>query len=268
MKRFDCSRTSWSRFLCRSCPQGPRSSICWEPSGQRLRVDDAALLQAEARLRLLVLREVVLLGILTCVEVIEDPKELVEPVISRQVLVAVAQVVLAELPGGVAQRLEHLGQGRIAVLDALLRARKPDRAQARAHRVLAQDEGRAARGARRLGVVIHEDHALVGDAVDVRRRAAHHSTMVGADIPHADVIAPDDEDVRLLRSECGSCPCGQQQAYPQDAQYEFHISLLFILFSRRSHMPNLRLGDSPCDSWSVPSYRRTPLRWLALGGRR
>jgi hypothetical protein len=102
--------------------------------------------------------------------VVQDPEELVEAVIGRQVLVAVAQVVLAELPGGVAERLEHLRKGWVAVLDALLRARKPDRAQARPHRVLAEDERRASGGARRLGVVIHEDHAVVGDAVDVGRR--------------------------------------------------------------------------------------------------
>jgi hypothetical protein len=46
-----------------------------------------------------------------------------------------------------------------------------------------------------LGVVIHEDHPFPADAVDVRRAAAHHAAMVGTDIPDADVVAPDDQDV-------------------------------------------------------------------------
>jgi hypothetical protein len=36
----------------------------------------------------------------------------------RQVLVAVAEVVLAELAGGVAERLEQLGDGRVLGLEA------------------------------------------------------------------------------------------------------------------------------------------------------
>ena len=46
--------------------------------------------------------------------------------------------------------------------------------------------------------MIHEDHAFLCDAVDVRRRSAHHPTVVGTDVPHPDVVAPDDQDVRLL----------------------------------------------------------------------
>ena len=36
------------------------------------------------------------------------------------------------------------------------------------------------------------------DAVDVGRFVAHQAVAVGADIGDADVVAPDDEDVRLL----------------------------------------------------------------------
>ena len=63
---------------------------------------------------------------------------------------------------------------------------------------LPHDERRAARGAARLAVVIGEQHALLADAVDVGR-AAHHAVRVGADIPHADVVAQDDQDVGFLR---------------------------------------------------------------------
>jgi hypothetical protein len=37
--------------------------------------------------------------------------------------------------------------------------------------------------------------AFAGDAVDVRRLVAHHAAVVVADVPGADVVTPDDEDV-------------------------------------------------------------------------
>src|SRR5262249_29355276 len=49
-----------------------------------------------------------------------------------------------------------------------------------------------------LGVAVGEDRPLLGDAVDVGRAVAHHAAVVGADVPVADVVAPEDEDVRLL----------------------------------------------------------------------
>ena len=55
-----------------------------------------------------------LLRLLLGVEVVEVAEELVEPVDRRQVLVQVAEVVLAELAGGVAVVLEQLGDGRVA----------------------------------------------------------------------------------------------------------------------------------------------------------
>ena len=59
------------------------------------------------------------LGLFLGVEVVQVPEELVEPVHRRQVLVAVAEVVLAELAGGVPERLQELGDGRVAGVHAL-----------------------------------------------------------------------------------------------------------------------------------------------------
>jgi hypothetical protein len=53
-------------------------------------------------------RIVAVLGLLLGVEVVEVAEELVEAVVGRQVLVEVALVVLAELAGGVALRLEDV----------------------------------------------------------------------------------------------------------------------------------------------------------------
>jgi hypothetical protein len=46
-----------------------------------------------------------------------------------------------------------------------------------------------------LGIVIGEERPFVGYAVDVRRPTPHHAAMVGADVPNADVIGHDDENV-------------------------------------------------------------------------
>ena len=78
-----------------------------------------------------------------------------------------------------------------------LRCRQPDFEKAGAHRALAGDECGAAGGAGLLAVIVGEDRAFIGDAVDVGRAVAHHATVVGADVPVADVIAHDDENVRL-----------------------------------------------------------------------
>ena len=75
--------------------------------------------------------------------------------------------------------------------------RHSDLGQAGADRVLAGDERGAAGRAALLAVVVGEGRAFVGDAVDVGRAVAHLAAVVVADVPPADVVAPEDEDVRL-----------------------------------------------------------------------
>ena len=84
-------------------------------------VDHAARAELLAECR--VLRVVGIFRLFFGVEVIEVAKELVEAVHRRQELVLVAQVVLAELAGGVAEGLEQFGDGRIFLLQADLGAR-------------------------------------------------------------------------------------------------------------------------------------------------
>ncbi len=78
-----------------------------------------------------------------------------------------------------------------------VRAGNADGGHAGAHRHLAHDERGATGRAAGLTVVVGEQDAVLGDAVDVGR-AAHHAVRVSADVPHADVIAQDDDDVGLL----------------------------------------------------------------------
>ena len=88
-------------------------------------MDHAALTEMEFFDRRRIFGEVVLLGIFAGVQVIEDAEEFVEPVVGRQMFVAVAEVVLAELPRRVAQRLEEIGDRRVFWLRALRRPGSP-----------------------------------------------------------------------------------------------------------------------------------------------
>ena len=175
-------------------------------AGQRAGVLDGAVgggLDDAARAELLaegrVLRVVEVLRLLLGVQVVEVAEELVEAVGGRQELVLVAEVVLAELAGGVAQVLERRGDGDVARLQADVGAGQADLGEAGAERRLAGDEGRAAGGAALLGVVVGEDRALLADPVDVGRAVAHQALGVDRQVGLADVVAEDDEDVGLLR---------------------------------------------------------------------
>ncbi|MNN50694.1 hypothetical protein D3C81_1652930 [compost metagenome] len=117
----------------------------------------------------------------------------------RQVLVAVAEMVLAELAGGVALGLQHFGEGHGLRLQPQRATRQADGGHAGADRQLPGNEGGAAGGAAGLAVVVAEDRAFLGDAVDVRCAVAHGATVVGAEVPQADVVAPDHHDVGLVR---------------------------------------------------------------------
>ncbi len=174
-------------------------------------VQDAARPEPLAEVREVLGRRVVRrLRVLLGVEVVEVAEELVEAVQRREELVAVAEVVLAELPGGVAERLEELGDRRILGAQADRRRRDPDLAQAGAEDALAGDERRSAGGAALLAVGVGEPHPLVGDAVDVGRAVAHQAVAVAAEVRDADVIAPDHEDVRALAVGHGTPSVGRR----------------------------------------------------------
>jgi hypothetical protein len=147
---------------------------------------------------LVVLRPVRAFGLFLGVEVIKIAEELVEAVHGRQVFIAVAEVVLAELPGCVAQGLKRLSNRDVARLKADRRAGNADLREARALGRLSGDEGRPARRAAVLRVIVGEHHALMGDAVDVRRLVADQPKRIGADVRLPDVVAEDDEDIGLL----------------------------------------------------------------------
>ncbi len=166
---------------------------------RRPRVDDAARAETLAETREVVVRRPVrLLRLLFRIQVVQVAEELVEAVHGRQVLVHVAEVVLAELPRRVAERLQELGDRHVLGLEADGHAGNADLAQPGPVDALAGDERRAAGSAALLAVGVREAHPLVGDTVDVRRPVAHQAVAVAAQVRDPDVVTPDDEDVRLV----------------------------------------------------------------------
>ncbi len=151
------------------------------------------------------------LGFFLGVEVIEVAEKFVEAVDRRQVRVAVAEVILAELAGGIALTFEQVGNRRGPGGDALRRTRHPDRQQAGPERVLAEDERRSTGGATLLTVKVGQERPFPGDPIDVRRLVTHHAVAISADVVDTDIVAPDHQDIRLLarlsrwsRSRCRS----------------------------------------------------------------
>ncbi|MCY1239475.1 hypothetical protein D9M72_522700 [compost metagenome] len=166
-------------------------------------VDDAARAEALGKFR--ALRIIGIFRLLLGIEVVKVAEELVEAVGGRQELVLVAQVVLAELAGGIALRLEQFGNGRVFRLQAEIGAGQADFRQAGADRRLAGDEGGAPGGAALLAIPIGEESTLIADAVDVGRAIAHHAAVIDARIEPADIVAHDHQDVRLAAAGCGCC---------------------------------------------------------------
>ena len=194
------------RFFVR----GPVSSIVWPPfpSARAWRTPLGPYRLLEGRIFWIIR----VLGLLLGVQVVQVAEELVEPVHGRQELVLVAEMVLPELARDVPERFQQFRDGRVFRLEAEIGAGHPDLGQARADRVLAGDERGPARRAALLAVVIGEGDALVGDAVDVGRPVAHLAPVVVADVPPADVIAPQDQNVGLLRCHL-SIPFGSKGGY-------------------------------------------------------
>ena len=133
------------------------------------------------------------------VEVIEVAPELLEAVRGRQRLGVVAEVVLAELAGVVAEIVQELGERRRAGPQVGRASGNFRQGHADAQRIHAGEEGGAPGGAALLGVVVGEHRAFFADAVDVRRLADHQAAVVDRRLHPADVVAHDEEDVGLLR---------------------------------------------------------------------
>src|SRR5947199_10853990 len=122
-----------------------------------------------------------------CVEVIEVAEEFVEAVDSGQELIQIAEMVLPELAGGVALRFERGSDGASLCGNPDFGTSLADRGHACANRKFTHDEVRQPGRATGLGVIVSEQHSLLGHLVEVRRSPSHHSALIFADVPLADV---------------------------------------------------------------------------------
>ena len=166
-----------------------------------------------------ILRVVEVLRLFLRIQVIEVAEEFIKAVHRRQVLVAVALMVLAELAGGVALALEDRGHRHVGLLPALGGTGQADLRHATANRYRAADEGCAAGRAALLRVIVGEADAFPRDPVNVRCLVAHHAAVGEADVPGADVITPEHQDVRLRLRECRAGGGQQQQRSERPAEF-------------------------------------------------
>ena len=132
-----------------------------------------------------------------------------EAAVLRAMGVAVAQVPLAEVPGGVAGAPEEIGHRR--QFPAHHRTPLTDGGAAVAHRVDARQQLAACRRAHRRHVEVREAHALGVQPVHVRR--LQHGIAVSGKITVALVIGHDEDDVGLAcraGGRSGARQCGDQ----------------------------------------------------------
>ena len=157
------------------------------------------------------------------VQVVEDTGVLIKTVHRRQVLVAVTEVVFAELRGGIAVVLQQLGDGRILMANPLLGCRHTDLRQPGAKGNLAGNKPGTTGRAALLGIIVGEQGAFIGDAVDIGRFVPHHAApqitrMLGFLL----------RDLRDLRALAGAA---KQLAIISTANNKLILLVVFIFFS-------------------------------------
>ena len=131
------------------------------------------------------------------VEVIQVAPELLEAVCGRQSIGVITKMVLAELPGVVAEIDQELGDRWRAGPKIGRATRKLRGDHARAQWVHAGEEGVAPRRAALLGVVGQELRAFLSDAIDVGCLTNRETLVVNTRLHPADVVAHDEKDVGL-----------------------------------------------------------------------
>lgn len=127
----------------------------------------------------------------------------------RQSVVGLTKVPFAGEEGFVASRLQHRSQRPFFRWEAAALTLEGNGRHPAAVRNAAGLHGSAARRAARLSVERKERHSLAGQTIDIRRRhSAPLTAAVGTEIPVADIIPYQQNDVWLLllsnhRPDCG-----------------------------------------------------------------
>jgi hypothetical protein len=154
--------------------------------------------RSELLLELRILRIVGAFRLLLGVQVVEIAEELIEAMHRRQELIAVAEMVLAELTRDVTEGFQNFCDRGVLGPQPKIRAGESDLRESGADRRLSGDECGSASRAALLPIPIGEQRAFLRDAIDVWRAIAHDPVVVGAHVEPADVVAPDDQDVRFV----------------------------------------------------------------------
>ncbi len=166
---------------------------------------------------------------------IEITEELVESVDAREILIQVTQVVLAELVGLVALRLQYSSERHGLIRQSHVCPSLTDGGQTRADWQLTGDEISAAGSTASLCIVIGEAHSLRCQLVEIRRFSRHYALVVGADVEPTNIIAHDDENVRFLILRRGgrrkSQPAYHEKRCKNNVYFAYHDSSPFP-FSR------------------------------------
>ena len=139
------------------------------------------------------------------VEVIQIAPEFLEAVRGRQRVGVVAEMVLAELAGIVAEIEQELGERRGAGPQIGRAAGQLRRDHASAQRMHAGEEGIATGGAALLGIVMREYRAFIADAINIGRLSNHKAAMVDARLIEADVVTHNEKDIGLASRSLRIC---------------------------------------------------------------
>src|SRR5512132_3508892 len=107
-------------------------------------------------------------------------------------------MVLAELTADVAEGFQYVSDRRVFRLQAKFGSGQPNFGQAGPNWRLARNKCGASRRAALLSVPVSEKRAFFGDAVNVWSAKSHDAVVVGADVVPADIVTPDDQNVRFL----------------------------------------------------------------------
>jgi hypothetical protein len=130
--------------------------------------------------------------------VVKVAEELIEAVHRGQELVQIAQMIFSKLTSGITERLQQLGNGRILRLKPDGRGRNTNLGEPGPIAALASDERGTTRSAGLFAVAIGETHSFLCDPVNIWRLIAHHSAAVARQVPNADVVAPDHQNIRFF----------------------------------------------------------------------
>src|SRR6185369_10292297 len=136
------------------------------------------------------------------VEVIQIAKEFIETVDSGEILVAVPEVVLAELTGRVAPIFKQFRDGWVFRLQTDGRGGHTHLGETGSVTALPGDERGSPGRTALLAVGVGKHHAFFRKTVNVRCAISHQSVAITAQVGYAYVVAPNYENVRLVWCRC------------------------------------------------------------------